>query len=133
MLGARQEAWLSAALSASRARWNLLGQGTVMSYAFGLGSGRRRPEAILAFSGFLPQVEGFELDLTQPLPPVTIAHGSLDPVIPVSFGRTARDTLVAAGADVAYRESPVPHMIDPRAVDDARARLWRALAASRSA
>jgi alkaline phosphatase D len=32
MLGAKQEAWLSAALSASRARWNLLGQGTVMSY-----------------------------------------------------------------------------------------------------
>ena len=108
-------------------------QGTVMSYAFGLGSGRRRPDAILAFSGFLPEVEGFELDLALPLPPVTIAHGSLDPVIPVSFARAARDTLVAAGADVAYRESPIPHMIDPRAVDDARARVRQALAAARSA
>jgi phospholipase/carboxylesterase len=103
-------------------------QGAVMSYAFGLGRGRRRPEAILAFSGFVPQVDGFEPDLDPPLPPVTIAHGSLDPVIPVQFGRAARDLLTGAGADVAYRESPVPHTIDPRAVEDARRRLGEALA-----
>ena len=108
-------------------------QGTVMAYALGLGRGRRRPDAILAFSGFLPQVEGFELDLEPPLPPATIAHGSLDTVIPVEFGRAARDTLVSAGADVAYRESPVPHTIDPRAVEDARARLRLALDSSRTA
>jgi phospholipase/carboxylesterase len=103
-------------------------QGAVMSYAFGLGRGRRRPEAILAFSGFVPTVDGFELDLTPPLPPVTIAHGSLDPVIPVEFGRAARDLLADAGADVVYRESPIPHTIDPRAVEDARRRLAEALA-----
>jgi phospholipase/carboxylesterase len=108
-------------------------QGTVMAYALGLGRGRRRPEAILAFSGFLPQVEGFELDLGPPLPPVTIAHGTFDPVIPVEFGRSARDTLVAAGADVTYREFPIGHTIDPRAVDDARARLWQALGSSPTA
>src|SRR6476660_8749529 len=33
-------------------------QGAVMSYALGLGRGRRRPEAILAFSGFVPEVGG---------------------------------------------------------------------------
>jgi phospholipase/carboxylesterase len=103
-------------------------QGAVMSYAFGLGRGRPRPAAILAFSGFVPQVEGFELDLDPPLPSVMIAHGSLDPVIPVEFGRAARDLLTAAGADVVYRESPIPHAIDPRAVDDARRRLDEALA-----
>jgi phospholipase/carboxylesterase len=103
-------------------------QGAVMAYALGLGRGRRRPEAILAFSGFVPKVDGFELDLADP-PPVTIAHGSLDPVIPVEFGRAARDLLTAAGADVAYRESPIPHAIDPRAVEDARVRLATALAA----
>ena len=32
MLGERQESWLFAALANSKARWNLLGQGTVMSY-----------------------------------------------------------------------------------------------------
>jgi alkaline phosphatase D len=31
-LGARQEAWLDARLEASKARWNLLAQGTVMAY-----------------------------------------------------------------------------------------------------
>ncbi|HST17970.1 MAG TPA: hypothetical protein VLK36_09895 [Gaiellaceae bacterium] len=103
-------------------------QGAVMSYAFGLGRNRTRPEAILAFSGFVPQVDGFELDLDPPLPPVTIAHGTVDPVIPVEFGRAARDLLTEAGADVAYRESPIPHTIDPRAIDDARRRLWSALA-----
>ena len=104
-------------------------QGAVMAYALGLGRGRRGPEAILAFSGFVPEVEGFELDLHAPLPPVTIAHGSLDPVIPVEFGRAARDLLTAAGADVAYRESPIRHAIDPRAVEDARLRVAAALVA----
>ena len=44
---------------------------------------------------------------------MAIGHGTHDPVIPVEFGRDARDRLVAAGADVTYRESPMPHTIDP--------------------
>jgi len=35
----------------------------VMSYALGLGAGRTRPAGILALSGFIPTVEGFEIDL----------------------------------------------------------------------
>jgi phospholipase/carboxylesterase len=120
-------AWLDA-LPYERVVLGGFSQGAVMSYAFGLGRGRRRPEAILAFSGFIPQVDGFEVDLDPPLPPVTIAHGSLDPVIPVEFGRAARDVLTAAGADVLYRESPIPHTIDPHTVEDARRRLDEALA-----
>ena len=34
-------------------------------------------------------------------------------MIPVDWGRAARALLVAAGADVAYHESHVPHTIDP--------------------
>jgi phospholipase/carboxylesterase len=75
-------------------------QGAVMTYALGLGRGRPRPAALVGLSGFIPTVEGFELDLSPPLPPIAIGHGALDPVISVEFGRTARDTLVAAGADV---------------------------------
>jgi phospholipase/carboxylesterase len=129
---AEASAWLDS-LPHERVVLGGFSQGTVMAYALGLGRGRPRPEAILAFSGFLPQVEGFELDLEPPLPPVTIAHGTLDPVIPVEFGRAARDTLVAAGADVAYLESPIPHTIDLRGVDDAHRRLWQALASSETA
>lgn len=91
-------------------------QGCVMSYALALGRGRPRPAALLALSGFIPQVDGFELDLEPPFPPIAIAHGTYDPVIPVEFGRAARDTLVAAGARVEYRESPIEHWIDPQLV-----------------
>ena len=89
-------------------------QGSVMSYALGLGPGRPRPAGIMALSGFLPQVEGFELALGRAAGlPVAIGHGTLDPVISVDFGRDARERLSAAGADVTYRESPMPHTIDP--------------------
>ena len=89
-------------------------QGAVMSYALGLGRGRPRPEAIVAMSGFVPQVGGFELDLSPPLPPVAIAHGEYDPVISVEFGRRARRLLEAARAEVLYREGPYPHAVDPQ-------------------
>jgi phospholipase/carboxylesterase len=90
-------------------------QGSVMSYALGLGPGRPRPAGIMALSGFLPTVEGFELDLAKAAGlPVAIGHGTDDPVISVEFGRDARDRLVEAGAQVTYRESPMPHTIDPR-------------------
>jgi phospholipase/carboxylesterase len=89
-------------------------QGTVISYALGLGAGRPRPAGILAFSGFLPVVDGFELDLASRAGlPVAIAHGSLDPVIGVEFARRARRALEAAGLDVSYREDPVAHTIAP--------------------
>ena len=89
-------------------------QGSVMSYALGLGAGRPRPAGIMALSGFIPQVEGFEVDLGKAVGlPVAIGHGTHDPVITVGFGRDARDRLVEAGADVLYRESPMGHTIDP--------------------
>ena len=91
-------------------------QGAVMSHALTWGRGRQRPRRLIAFSGFIPTVEGWEPDFSPPFPPVAIAHGTYDPVIPVEFGRDARDRLEAAGADVWYRESPIEHSIDPRVV-----------------
>ena len=88
-------------------------QGAVISYALGLTRGRPRPAALVALSGFIPTVEDFDIDLEQPLPPVAIGHGIYDPVIEVSWGRRARETLKAAGAEVLYREYPLPHAVDP--------------------
>jgi phospholipase/carboxylesterase len=88
-------------------------QGAVMSWALGLGGGRPRPAGIIALSGFVPTVDGFQLDLSPPLPPVAIGHGTYDPVISVEFGRQAKQLLEEAGADVLYRESPMPHSVDP--------------------
>lgn len=103
-------------------------QGAVMSFALGLGAGRPRPAGIVALSGFIPAVDGFTLDLERPLPPVAIGHGAYDPVIGVEWGRAARERLEAAGADVLYRESPLPHTVDPAFL--AELRPWLATAVS---
>jgi phospholipase/carboxylesterase len=101
--------------------------GAVMSYATGLGPGRPTPAGIMALSGFMPTVEGFELELERARGlPIAIAHGTADPVISVEFGRDARRRLDEAGAAVSYWESPVPHTIDPAALPDLR--QWLAAA-----
>ena len=102
-------------------------QGGVMTYALGLGAGRPRPAALFALSSFVPTVEGFRLDLTPPLPPVAIGHGTLDPVISVEFGRAAKKLLEEAGADLLYREYPLPHAIDPEFARELAAWIDRAL------
>jgi phospholipase/carboxylesterase len=91
-------------------------QGAVMTYALGLGEERPRTRALIALSGFIPAVESWEPNLEPPFPLIAIAHGAYDPVIPVEFGREARDRLEAAGAEVWYRESPIEHSIDPHVV-----------------
>jgi phospholipase/carboxylesterase len=84
-----------------------------MTYALGLGRGRPRPAGLIALSGFIPTVDGFELDLSPPLPPIAIGHGTYDPVISVDWSRRAKEQLEQAGADVLYREYPLPHAVDP--------------------
>jgi phospholipase/carboxylesterase len=103
-------------------------QGAVMTYALGLGAGRPRPAALLALSGFVPTVPGFELDLTPPFPPVAIGHGTHDPIIGVEWGRRAKALLEQAGANVIYREYPLPHAVDPRFLVELRPWLAQALA-----
>jgi phospholipase/carboxylesterase len=103
-------------------------QGAVMSYALALGAGRPTPAAVLAFSGFVPTVDGFDLDLhNREGLTVSISHGTLDPIIAVGFGRAARDRLTGAGLDVRYREDPVGHTIAPAALAQARSVLEETL------
>ena len=99
-------------------------QGAVMSYALGLGPGRPRPAALIALSGFVPSVPGFELDVDSTFPPIAIGHGVYDDVIGVEWGRSARALLEEHGANVLYSEYPLPHTIDPRFV--VRLQSWLA-------
>jgi phospholipase/carboxylesterase len=94
--------------------------GSVMSYSLGLAAGRSAPAGILAFSGFLPTVEGWqpELESRQGLP-VFIAHGRGDPVIGVHFARQAHEVLERGGLNVDYHETDAAHHIDPVAVPPA--------------
>lgn len=89
--------------------------GCVMSYATGLGSGRPSPSGILAMSGFIPTVDGWEPELESRRGlAVLITHGADDPVISVDFARDARPRLEAAGLAVSYHEHGGGHHLDPR-------------------
>jgi phospholipase/carboxylesterase len=118
----RTTRWLDAlaaetSISSERTVLGGFSQGTAMTYALGLARGRPRPAGLIALSGFVPTVEGLELDLDPPLPPVAIGHGTYDPVIGAEWGRQAKELLDHAGADVLYREYPLPHTIDPEYID----------------
>lgn len=117
-------------IPASRTIIGGFSQGAVMSWALGLGRSRPRPAGIIALSGFMPTVDGFELDLSAPPPPVAIGHGTYDPVISVEFGRQAKKILEEAGADVLYRESPMPHSVDPAFIAELQPWVSDALSSS---
>jgi phospholipase/carboxylesterase len=88
--------------------------GAVMSYALSLPGDRPKPAGVLALSGFVPTVEGWEPGLASRADlPVLIAHGRRDPVIDVAFARRARALLEGAGLPVEYHESDAGHHIDP--------------------
>jgi phospholipase/carboxylesterase len=96
-------------------------QGCVLALALGLGAElARRPAAVCGFSGFIPVVDGWQLDATRPLPPVALGHGTQDPVISVDFCRRARDQIAAAGGELLYREYPLPHALDPQFLGEVR-------------
>jgi phospholipase/carboxylesterase len=117
------ELWERTGLSPEQTVLGGFSMGTVMSYALGLGGDRPAVAGILAFSGFVPTVEGWEPSLGDRAETrVLIAHGQHDQVIDVSFARRARELLEGAGFDVDYRESQAMHNID--SADISRAVAW---------
>ncbi len=122
------ELWARTGIEPARTVLGGFSMGTVMSYALGLGPGRPSPGGILAFSGFLPTVEGWRADLASRTGlPVFIAHGQHDQVIDVGFARRARELLEAEGLRVSYHESEAGHHIDPRELPAALAWVQRTL------
>ena len=88
--------------------------GSVMSYSLGLDVGRPAPAGILAFSGFVPVVEGWQPSLAdRGSLRAFVAHGRADPIMSVEFARSARKLLEGGGLDVEYHESDAAHHIDP--------------------
>jgi phospholipase/carboxylesterase len=108
------ELWRRTGIAPERTVLGGFSMGSVMSYALGLGGDRPVPAGILAFSGFIPTVDGWRPDLgSRSGLPVFIAHGRHDPIIDVQFGRQARALLEADGLTVQYHESEAGHHIDP--------------------
>jgi len=108
------ELWERTGLTPEKTVLGGFSMGSVMSYALGLAGDRPAPAGILAFSGFIPTVDGWQPDLAsrQNLP-VFIAHGRRDPVMEIDFARRAKALLEAGGLPVEYHESDAGHHIDP--------------------
>ena len=95
--------------------------GAVMSYAIALGTGRPVPAGLVALSGFVPTVEGWEPELHGRAGiRAFIHHGTADPIISVEFARRARALLESAGIEPDYLETDAGHWLPPEAVSRAR-------------
>jgi phospholipase/carboxylesterase len=120
------ELWQRTGIGADRTVLGGFSMGSVMSYSLGLGPDRPAPAGILAFSGFVPTVEGWEPDTARSTR-AFIAHGRQDRIKNVLFARAARELLERGGLPVEYHESDAGHHIDPEhvpaAVDWLRATL----------
>jgi phospholipase/carboxylesterase len=128
------ELWQRTGIEPERTVFGGFSMGSVMSYALGLGADRPAPAGILAFSGFVPAVDGWRPDLASRRGVrAFIAHGRRDPVMEIGFARRARDLLEEGGLPIEYHESDAGHHIDPAHVPAAIAWLDRAIAPPRAA
>jgi phospholipase/carboxylesterase len=108
-----------------RKRVFLLGfsMGTVMSYALSL-TLPHLFRGVIANSGYVP--EGTFLSFTwKELGHMDflIAHGTMDPVIPVQLARRARELFAGSNARVTYKEYPMAHQISDASLADMAAWL----------
>jgi phospholipase/carboxylesterase len=133
LAGFHDEAWARTGLGPDRTVLGGFSMGAVMSYASALSAGRPTVAGILALSGFVPTVEGWQPELSgRGSTSAFVAHGRADPVIAVGFGRGARDLLEQGGLTVHYHESGVGHQIDPAVLGPAADWLDRILPAGSS-
>jgi phospholipase/carboxylesterase len=123
------ELWERTGVGPSRTVLGGFSMGSVMSYALTLSATRPAPAGLIAFSGFIPTVEGWQPQLEDRRSlRAFIAHGEADPVIDVEFARAARATLQRGGLEVDDREFAGGHEIDPRHIPAARSWLDAVLA-----
>lgn len=128
LAGLHDSLWEETGVGPERTVLGGFSMGAVMSYAMGLGGDRPAVAGILAFSGFVPTVEGWEPSLADRTSTrAFVSHGRRDPVIGVEFAERARELLEAGGLDLTYRESELGHQIDPAHLREASAWLGETL------
>ena len=74
----------------------------------------------IALSTYLPLAANLESETTTASrkTPVLMAHGSLDPLIDISFGTLSRDLLLTAGYQVTWRSYRIEHGVSPEEIRD---------------
>jgi len=103
--------------------------------AMALQTGLRHPErlaGLLVLSSFLPLPDTLAAEASPANRdvPIFMAHGTHDPLIPVSRARDSRDRLLALGYRVQWREYLMAHAVCAEEIADLSAWLRRVLGAA---
>ncbi len=93
--------------------------------AVSLFTGLRHPEplaGVIALSTYLPVAESTRMERSQAnaRTPIFMAHGSLDPVIPVTLAERSRQWLESMEYTVDWHTYPMPHMVHPEEIAQIR-------------
>jgi phospholipase/carboxylesterase len=124
--------WSETGVEPARTVLGGFSMGAVMSYAMALSAERPAVAGILAFSGFVPTVEGWTPHFEDRLETrVFISHGRRDPVIGFELAERARQLLEGEGMAVEHHESDLGHQIEPAHLTAARSWLEQTLPPSR--
>jgi len=91
--------------------------------AMTLQTGLRHPETLaglMGLSGYLPLTDHLknEAHPANHHTPIFLAHGTVDPVVPLTRAEHARDTLRAQGYRVDWKTYPMPHSVCPQEIQD---------------
>lgn len=101
--------------------------------AIALHTGLRHPErlaGIMGLSTYLPLGDTVEAERhsANAQTPIFLAHGSMDPVVPMAMGERSRDGLQAMGYPVEWHDYPMVHQVCMEEIEDISAWLQRVLA-----
>lgn len=100
---------------------NIVLAGFSQGCAMTLQTGLRLPERLagmLCLSGYLPLAAAVEKERHQANQntPIFMAHGSMDPVVPLTRAEASRQQLEAMGYQVQWNVYPMPHAVCPEEI-----------------
>ncbi|MEI8267205.1 MAG: dienelactone hydrolase family protein [Betaproteobacteria bacterium] len=130
------QAEVAALIDREAARGIASGRVVLMGFSQGcamtLLTGLRYPErlaGLACLSGYLPLAgqTGQERTDANALVPIFMAHGMLDPVVPLLRATASRDALAALGYAVEWHAYPMPHSVSPQEVQDLNTWLLKVL------
>jgi phospholipase/carboxylesterase len=84
---------------------------------------KHRLAGLLALSTYIPLPAAVSASSGHRDLPVFMAHGSLDPMLPLQWGRASADRLIEAGFNVEWHDYPMAHAVCPDEIVDIRAWL----------
>lgn len=94
-------------------------QGGAIAINVALHSGVRLA-GLMALSAYVPLPGELDNSVGDRDLPVFMAHGSFDPMLPMQWGRSSADKLIAAGFKVDWHEYPMAHAVCIEEINDIR-------------